>query len=375
MIVGLGGKGVSEVGITLHHTWGVPVLPGSSLKGIAALGARRFLEGWEGRPHPDAVRAEGPTPYDALFGDVEEQGAVVFHDAWMVPTPDDKNPIHRDVMTVHHPDYYQDGEEPADTESPIPVPFVSASGSWLVALELAPGLDPEAHGAWLEAAWTALRLGLDRHGIGSKTNAGYGRFDLRVWGETGAGRAQTERERRAAELREEARRVFEMEQTRARRLSLVTPMDRVMDVLRSEGEGAALLRRWIATGGAAEVAGLPTDQDHVVATVRALFDAHRAEGLKAAAPEGWRTWVAEGLTTPAIVAPRRALREGELDVLVKRHTRRGKIEYHKMVTSLHRARLDVAGLQIAIERLRQLGASSGHLRSLVVDLESAATEE
>jgi hypothetical protein len=39
VIIGIGQKGPAEFGITLHHTWGTPILPGSSLKGIASLGA------------------------------------------------------------------------------------------------------------------------------------------------------------------------------------------------------------------------------------------------------------------------------------------------------------------------------------------------
>ena len=36
LIVGLGQKGVLEAGLRLHHTYGVPLVPGSALKGLAA---------------------------------------------------------------------------------------------------------------------------------------------------------------------------------------------------------------------------------------------------------------------------------------------------------------------------------------------------
>ena len=36
LILGLGGENVSETGLTLHQTYGVPYLPGSALKGLAA---------------------------------------------------------------------------------------------------------------------------------------------------------------------------------------------------------------------------------------------------------------------------------------------------------------------------------------------------
>src|SRR5437764_360207 len=36
LIVGLGADNILETGITLHHTYGVPFIPGSGLKGLAA---------------------------------------------------------------------------------------------------------------------------------------------------------------------------------------------------------------------------------------------------------------------------------------------------------------------------------------------------
>jgi CRISPR-associated protein Cmr6 len=189
VLVGAGQKGPAEFGITLHHTWGVPVLPGSSLKGIAAAAAARFFDGgaerdWDRRLNAAAVRKDKnekvlpPNAYDALFGDVEEVGAVIFHDAWFVPPTDGGNGLHRDVLTVHHPSYYQQGTPYNETESPNPVPMLSASGQFFVALELHPGLDPMRDAHWLRYAWQALGLGLSELGVGAKTNAGYGRLTL-----------------------------------------------------------------------------------------------------------------------------------------------------------------------------------------------------
>ena len=36
LVVGLGGENVLETGLRLHHTYGMPILPGSALKGLAA---------------------------------------------------------------------------------------------------------------------------------------------------------------------------------------------------------------------------------------------------------------------------------------------------------------------------------------------------
>src|SRR5207302_10163433 len=48
MIIGLGDESVLETAITLHRTYGVPYIPGSALKGLAAAYVRQRLgEAWQ----------------------------------------------------------------------------------------------------------------------------------------------------------------------------------------------------------------------------------------------------------------------------------------------------------------------------------------
>jgi CRISPR-associated protein Cmr6 len=181
-VVGLGQKGPTEIGICLEHTWGVPMLPGSSLKGVAAAAAH-LLHG--GADWKKAVADDGkpvdrePNSFDWLFGTNEEKGAVSFLDAWFDPEASgDKPPLDLDVMTVHHQSYYsgkvnpstRDVYPPSDMDSPNPVSFLSTSGTFVVVLE--------GEKAWVEAAYQLLAAGLETLGIGAKTNAGYGRFKL-----------------------------------------------------------------------------------------------------------------------------------------------------------------------------------------------------
>lgn len=172
MIIGLGQKGALEAGIRLDHTWGVPVIPGSALKGLAATTAHQILddEGWRKRTRS----LEPANSFEVLFGTTDEQGAVAFHDAWWIPTPDRKLPLHLDVMTVHHPKYYQSrGKKvppPSDMDSPTPIPFTSATGTYLLALEG----EPE----WCDVALGILEIGLAELGVGAKANAGYGRMTV-----------------------------------------------------------------------------------------------------------------------------------------------------------------------------------------------------
>jgi CRISPR-associated protein Cmr6 len=129
MVVGLGAESVLEVSIGLHRTYGVPYIPGSALKGLAAAAAHKKLED----PNWRKVGEDGKigASHKILFGDQESSGYVTFHDALWVPTGD-KLPLDLDVMTVHHPDYYQGKEcPPADWDNPNPVAFLSAHGTYL----------------------------------------------------------------------------------------------------------------------------------------------------------------------------------------------------------------------------------------------------
>lgn len=163
MVVGLGAESVLETAITLHRTYGVPYIPGSALKGLARSAARRLFVGDEWN--------DGGECHKILFGTTDEAGFVTFHDALLVPESGAPVPLDLDVMTVHHAKYYGGANEPpADWDSPNPVAFVTARGTYLIALE-----GPKE---WTEKAMEILAEALWEEGIGAKTAAGYGRLKL-----------------------------------------------------------------------------------------------------------------------------------------------------------------------------------------------------
>jgi len=164
MAVGLGEESVLETSVTLHHTYGAPYIPGSALKGLAASYASQNLD--------PATWDAGSLAYKTLFGTTDEAGYVTFFDALYVPgSGHDGRALHPDVITVHHPDYYQRGDQPpADWDSPTPIPFLSSTGSYLIALAGPAG--------WVTAAFDILALALAEVGIGAKTSSGYGRMVL-----------------------------------------------------------------------------------------------------------------------------------------------------------------------------------------------------
>ena len=170
LIVGMGDESVLETSIALHHTYGVPYLPGSALKGLAASYAHQQLQGeWK----------KGGEWHKIVFGNTEEAGFITFFDALYVPPTDGKKKeavLYRDVITVHHPDYYrgkQENAEPADWDSPTPITFLSTGGKYLLALA-APDLEEKK--IWLQATFQIVEMALANVGIGGKTSSGYGRM-------------------------------------------------------------------------------------------------------------------------------------------------------------------------------------------------------
>lgn len=170
VIVGLGAESASETAITLHHTFGVPYLPGSAFKGLSAFYARNYLQDEKWRLNEQGKPGEA---YRKLFGDTTQAGCVTYYDAYFVPESTAGNKtLFTDTITVHHPEYYQGkNAAPADWDKPIPIPFISATGIYLVALG---GTEPE----WVEAGLTILGMALEELGIGAKTSSGYGRMVL-----------------------------------------------------------------------------------------------------------------------------------------------------------------------------------------------------
>lgn len=178
LAIGLGGAGVLETAVTLHHTYGVPYIPGSALKGLAASYVRQCLSDPQWGQW-DQNRAWKPgAAYRLIFGDTTSAGYITFFDALYVPgSGHDGKPLHPDIITVHHPDYYQNKDKPpADWDSPIPVPFLTATGDYLVALAAPTVADWIA--PWIEQTFTILTLALDQWGVGAKTSSGYGRMEL-----------------------------------------------------------------------------------------------------------------------------------------------------------------------------------------------------
>ncbi|EHZ7429024.1 type III-B CRISPR module RAMP protein Cmr6 [Vibrio cholerae] len=163
LLIGLTGQGALETGCSLSR-YGMPYIPGSSVKGAVRAWANQHLAG-----HSDEL--------EQLFGTADSEqpyrvsGLVTFHDAWWIPDPAKKEhkPFVLDVVTTHHQAYYNGTQaEPSDKDSPIPNHLLAVQGSFLFVLEGEP--------AAIELCQTLLEKALANNGIGAKTAAGYGYF-------------------------------------------------------------------------------------------------------------------------------------------------------------------------------------------------------
>ncbi len=209
LLVGHGNASATDIGLVVHHTWGVPVIPGSALKGLLAHyvdavygprdpGQPPWKQSEDERPRADyqgniwrgrRIQRGPGAIYRTLFGapDAEDDavmrehgfdagasaGLVMFHDALYVPgsIPDDK-PYATDVLTVHQKKYYDTSGRhwPNDYDSPNPVPFLTVRPGAKMLLALSGPPD------WTELTEHLLQDALAKWGVGGKTSVGYGRL-------------------------------------------------------------------------------------------------------------------------------------------------------------------------------------------------------
>ena len=200
LIVGLGAKGALEMGITLHHSTGLPYIPGSALKGLARtyalltlaekggiaqdkleqFNADLILGKYDDMPNAEDYRMIFGWGVDGKFNlTTSRAGDIIFHDAMVYDLSDavDGGAIFTlDVMTPHVPKYYRSNgkDAPTDADSPNPVTFLTVNAGIIFAFAVGsrPGVTDESRK--LARKW--LRNGLQELGVGSKTAAGYGIF-------------------------------------------------------------------------------------------------------------------------------------------------------------------------------------------------------
>jgi len=210
-IAGLGNKGALEVGFTFHR-YGFPLLPGSSVKGIArAWGLNLIAENLAATCRTgklDEILSEDEEKkfmkklaeifpevsdeavnlaknFRAIFGTPGCSGLAIFFDGIPIHLPK----LELDVMNPHYSDYYQDQSgktPPASWLSPVPIYFltVAKDSEFKFAVGWRTNVNDAAN-TLQSVAEEWLKAGLKNFGAGAKTSAGYGYFaDLEENGKT-----------------------------------------------------------------------------------------------------------------------------------------------------------------------------------------------
>lgn len=156
-----------ETSVALHHTYGVPYLPASALKGLTSHYCHNVFGS------KDSKLGIGGKYYNVLFGTEDDRGHITFHDGWMEPDSLAKNGLILDVMTPHHGDYYSGKDSaPTDFDSPNPITYLTVAGTFLVHVTC--DVKDEQGCKWAGFAMRLLDAALEHWGVGGKTNAGYG---------------------------------------------------------------------------------------------------------------------------------------------------------------------------------------------------------
>ena len=233
IIVGLGGESVYETSITLHHIYGIPYIPASSIKGVVRSWIINMVFG---NPESEIVPQDEkqlsyvnaeyrafqnesfcyvfgcPAEFDKvifengipktkrinnkdirvtkkiktklaqLWSEKNKKftghiGKVIFLDAFPITEPK----IEVDIMNVHYPNYYNDSNgntAPTDTQNPNPIPFLTVAKTdfqFIIGTK-------DKNLAYFEIAGKTisdwLKEALSVNGIGAKTAVGYGRFNV-----------------------------------------------------------------------------------------------------------------------------------------------------------------------------------------------------
>lgn len=208
MAVGLGNENVYETSMTLHHIYGIPYIPASSVKGVVRSWIITQYFGNDENGNLDLEKAEcralKNSEFCKIFGTpdktvfkkdnkviceaisplkdkngkpTEHIGEIIFFDAFPINEPK----IEVDVMNSHYGDWYGDKKDnngnqipPTDYQNPVPVFFLTVANT---SFQFMIASKKESLGKYIIGNKTIVEWLVDalkNHGIGAKTAVGYG---------------------------------------------------------------------------------------------------------------------------------------------------------------------------------------------------------
>ena len=156
LVTGLGQPHPFETGFRWDYNLGLPVIPGSGIKGMLGAWLRYY------KADRDSA--------DRILGCKDKVGSCVFFDAY----PRVKPNLAVDVMSVHFKEYYEETtSEPADYFDPVPIHFLTVAPGTSFVFRVVPRKNFSDDLGKVEE-W--IREALETIGFGAKTAVGYGRF-------------------------------------------------------------------------------------------------------------------------------------------------------------------------------------------------------
>ena len=167
MMLGLGSASVFETGITLHHIYGFPFIPGSAIKGcLRNFIIRDLFENNE-------ENAIADNNFNKIFGSQENAGKVIFFDSY----PKKCAKLELEIMNPHYGDYYQGKAAPTDDHKPVPIKFYAVPKDTQFIFRLVSNAENIKQfticGKLISDLFSDM---LYEIGIGAKTSVGYGWF-------------------------------------------------------------------------------------------------------------------------------------------------------------------------------------------------------
>ncbi len=162
LAIGLDREHPSGRGFQWHPLYGIPWLPGSSVKGLVRRWSRLRRQG----------PAKGRDPSERILGRPRRAGSVIFLDA----LPARPVRLRREARTPHYPDYHRKGLPPGDWMEPEPLPFLAVERGALFHFSLLPAPDDPDAPRLCRTALGWLAEALDWVGIGALASLGYGRM-------------------------------------------------------------------------------------------------------------------------------------------------------------------------------------------------------
>lgn len=194
MVVGLGNESVYETSMTLHHIYGFPYIPASSIKGVVRswiineVFGENNIENAEGFAIenkefcdvfgcPSKIKMNG-SAFSSYYSKTEGEkkgariGNTIFFDAFPTEVPT----IEPDIMNVHYPYYYGGEKAPTDFQNPRPIFFLTVKDTpfQFTIGAVKTGITDLKIKERTIMDW--LKEALEEHGIGAKTAVGYGRL-------------------------------------------------------------------------------------------------------------------------------------------------------------------------------------------------------